>query len=182
MISTTENLEGEGQPSSLSSTSEAIGNHSAILPTTRTKFEDLSPELICDIFDLFCTEANVLYHAFYNLNLRLNYVLQQTKVHITHSSYSLVPQIIHPKQIQSLHMLICDQRKSFAFLTSLSPGIMVSLKLELAHGDNLIRSILSTLTNFQKLKTLNLRVIIISEQVERELHQTVSQLPRLKVQ
>ncbi|CAF1441059.1 unnamed protein product [Adineta steineri] len=164
MISNTEELKGEGQPSLLLSTSQAQGNHGAILPTTPTKFEDLNVELIRDIFDLFWTEAKVLYHAFYDLNLRLNKILQQTKFHITNSSYSLAPQTIHPEQIKSLYIKTSGRREILAFLTSLSPEIMVSLKLEQLLNDDLIRSILSTLINFQKLKTLNLHVPLISEQ------------------
>lgn len=101
MISARNNVDEEGQLLSLSSSLKANNNYSAISPI---KFEDLSVKLILEIFDLFWTEVNVLYRAFYDLIFHLNSILRQTKLHVTESNYSLVPQLIHSEQIKSLHI------------------------------------------------------------------------------
>ena len=190
MISTSENFNGEGQASSLLSSSEVNGNHRATVPRMPTKFEDLSVELIRTIFDLFWTECDVLYLAFFDLNLRLNKIFHQTKLHITESRYSLVPQLISPEQIKSVSIKVNREsvsikvnRKSeiLKFLRSLSPKIIVSLKLGGFLDDDLIKSMLPIITNFQKLKTLSLHVPCIKAQEEQQLYQIVSQMACLKV-
>lgn len=181
MIATTENSEGDEQLSSLSATVEANAYHDVISPKIPTKFENLSVELILIIFDLCWTETYVLYNAFYNLNLRLNNILQQTKAHITGSSYSLVPHIIHPEQIKSLYYRAGKDQEKLTFLTSLSPETIVSLKLKPLFDDDSIRSLLPSLTNLRNLKTLNLHVPYISKHVEQELYQIISQMTCLQV-
>lgn len=146
-----------------------------------TKFEDLSVELILEIFDLLRTEAEVLYKAFYNLNFRLNRILEQTHIHITNSTKLFILQIIHPEQIKSLLYVASHMREIPVLFKYLSPEIIVSLNLNMADKNDHIDCLLSILVNFRNLNAFRIWATQMNHEQEKKLYSIISELPCLKV-
>ncbi|CAF0912496.1 unnamed protein product [Didymodactylos carnosus] len=149
-------------------------------------FENLSNELFMEIFEYF--DGYNLYHAFINLNMRINRILQNSQIRVNFMGIdkkhifdyyctTVLPffETIMSLKLQSMHMKIFTRLFDFERLT-----LLQSLTLDTIELNEMKKHVLPklpTLSNIRFLKIFDFTNEF--EELEDNIHQVVFKLPNL---